>query len=199
MNAGETGFDIVPNLEDARRFLEALDPSGVFTFQAIPEAKDSTARPTVLHGTLNEHAPELEVLNRNGAGIFFMANEGDGEIKPGAKTCRTQANVIRVRALFGDLDGAPLEPVMTSEDPPDFVVATSPGRWHVYWLIDDCELHEFNHLQKSLAAHFGGDPSVCDLPRVMRLPGFWHRKSDAPFLSFLVESDRPSSEASHGA
>ena len=197
MTAETTG--LAPNLEDAERFLRVLEPEGLFTFQAIPEAKDSTARPTVLHGTLDEHAAALEVLNRNGAGIFFMVNKGDGQIKPGAKTCRTEANVICVRALFVDLDGASLEPVMTSEDPPDLVVATSPGRWHVYWLIDDCELDEFSHLQKSLAAHFDGDPSVCDLPRVMRLPGFWHRKSDTPFLSCLVESDRPSSEASHGA
>jgi RepB DNA-primase from phage plasmid len=179
-----------PDLEETRRFLRALDAGGIFTFQAIPEAKDSTARPTVLHGTLDEHASELEALNRSGAGIFVMVNAGDGQIKPGAKTCRTQANVIRVRALFADLDGAPVGPVVTADAPPDLIVETSPGRWHVYWIVDDVELNEFAHLQKSLAARFGGDPSVCDLPRVMRLPGFWHVKSDTPFLSRLVQLER---------
>jgi len=199
MIADETGSDLVPNLEDAQRFLRGLDSSDAFTFQAIPEAKDSTARPAVLHGTLDEHVAELEALNRNGAGIFVMVNAGDGEIRPGARTCRTQANVTRVRALFVDLDGAPLEPVLTSEDPPDLVVATSPGRWHAYWFFNDCELHEFSHLQRCLAAHFGGDQSVCDLPRVMRLPGFWHLKSDTPFLSRLLDLDRTSPGEPHGA
>lgn len=191
MTAERSGSNPLPNLTpnkgDAQRFLRALDSSGAFTFQAIPEAKDSTARPTVLHGRFEEHEAELEALNRKGAGIFVMPNEGDGEIKPGAKTCRTQGNVIHVRALFVDLDGAPLEPVTAFDPPPDLIVETSPGRWHCYWLVDDCELQEFSHLQKFLAARFKSDPAVCDLPRVMRLPGFWHVKSEIPFLSRLVE------------
>jgi hypothetical protein len=40
-------------------------------------------------------------------------------------------------------------------------------------------------LQKDLAARFSGDPKVCDLPRVMRLPGFYHRKA-APFLTRII-------------
>ena len=190
---------LIPDLCQTRRFLSALDPNGVFTFQALPEAKTSTARPTVLHGTFGEHSPALESLNRNGAGIFVMPNEGDGEIKPGAITCRTQANVTRVRALFADLDGALLELIMAVDAPPDLIVETSPRRWHVYWLVNNCELHEFSDLQRSLATRFGGDPAVCDLPQVMRLPGFWHLKSETPFLSRLVELGRMSSEDSHGA
>jgi hypothetical protein len=46
-------------------------------------------------------------------------------------------------------------------------------------------------LQKDLAARFSGDPKVCDLPRVMRLPGFYHRKA-APFLTRIIScSDAP--------
>lgn len=194
MTAESTGPDVLqnlnPNVEDARRFLDNVDATGIFTFQAIPEARNSIVRPAVLHGTLDEHAVALGALNRSGAGIFVMVNAGDGETKPGAKTCRTQANVIRVRALFVDLDGAPLEPVMAFDPTPDLIVETSSGRWHTYWLVDDCELHEFSHLQKLLAARFEGDPAVCDLPRVMRLPGFWHLKSETPFLSRLVEVER---------
>jgi hypothetical protein len=181
---------LIPDLAQSTAFLDFLEPGGRFTFQAIPEARNSTARATVLHGTFEEYAPGLISLNQLGAGIFVMVNAGDGAIKPGAKTCRMAANVQRVRALFVDLDDAPLEPVVTFEEPPDLVVETSPGRWHVYWLVDDCDLDEFSDLQKRLAAEFGGDPLVCDLPRVMRLPGFWHLKSKTPFLSRLVEFDR---------
>jgi hypothetical protein len=172
------------DLTCASRYLALLDATGISTFQAIPEAKDSTARPTVLHGTLEQHETELEALNGRGAGIFVMPNEGDGEIKPGAMTCRTQANVIRVRALFVDLDGAPIAPVLESGLPPDWVVRSSPGRWHAYWRVSNCPLGQFATAQVALARRFDGDPAVKDLPRVMRVPGFFHRKSE-PFLSAL--------------
>src|SRR5215472_5611955 len=48
-------------------------------------------------------------------------------------------------------------------------------------------LKVFEPLQKALADRFNGDPAVCDLSRVMRLPGFVHRKEkDKPFLSHIV-------------
>jgi hypothetical protein len=190
---------LIPDLAQSTAFLDFLEPGGLFTFQTFADRPALSIYPSVMHGTLDEHAAELMSLNQRGAGIFVMDNAGDGVIRPGAKTCRTQANVTRVRALFVDLDGAPLEPVTTFEEPPDLVVETSPGRWHAYWQVDDCELDEFSHLQQCLAAEFEGDRSVCDLPRVMRLPGFWHVKSETPFLSHLVESDSAKFEGPHGA
>ena len=48
-------------------------------------------------------------------------------------------------------------------------------------------LKVFEPLQKEIAARFKGDPAIHDLPRVMRLPGFVHRKEkDKPFLSRIV-------------
>jgi hypothetical protein len=80
-----------------------------------------------------------------------------------------------------DLDGSPLGPVITSLPTPHVIVDSSPGKWHAYWLVTGVVLGDFTALQKDLAARFGGDPSVHDLPRVMRLPGFFHRKAD-PFM-----------------
>ena len=65
---------------------------------------------------------------------------------------------------------------------PTMVVSSSPGRWHAYWLISDCPLETFGPTQQRLASMFNGDPSVIDLPRVMRLPGFYHLKGE-PFMS----------------
>lgn len=48
---------------------------------------------------------------------------------------------------------------------------------------------KFRPLQHALANKFGGDPSVCDLPRVMRLPGFIHQKR-APFLSRIISLEQ---------
>lgn len=176
---------ITPDLIQTSQFLLQLDANDEFTFQTFPEGKCSDqTRPTVLHGSFDACAPRLVRLNEAGAAIFAMVNAGDGVVRPASKTCRTAANVIRVRALFVDLDGAPITPVLTSGLPPDWVVQSSPGRWHAYWRVDKCPLDQFARAQAALAAKFSGDPSVKDLPRVMRIPGFVHRKSEL-FLSEL--------------
>jgi len=176
-----------PDIDQAENFLNLLDPNGVFTFQTFDDRKvrKLPALPKVLHGTLQEHHLKLVAQQNHGAGIFVMVNQGDGIAHAGSKTCRTAANVIAVRALFVDLDGAPLAPVLACRCQPDIVVESSSGRYHAYWLTSDCPLSEFTQRQKQLAEKFGGDPSVCDLPRVMRVPGFWHQKS-APFMTQIV-------------
>ena len=113
-----------------------------------------------------------------------MVNAGDGIVHPGEKTCRTAANVTRIRALFIDLDGAPLEPVLNAGRLPDWVVQSSPGRWHAYFAVDDCPIERFSDIQRALADRFAGDRNVADTPRVMRVPGFFHCKAE-PFLSKL--------------
>ena len=167
-----------PDLDQARRFLERLDPGCErWTFQTFDddETRKHGALIQVRHGTLDEHALDLGATNVNGGGVFVMVNEGDLQ-------GRSAGNVTRVRVLFVDLDGAPLEQVLEAshENPPHIVVESSPGKYHVYWRVDGCELNEFKERQQALAARFGGDSAVCDLPRVMRLPGFRHQKRKTP-------------------
>lgn len=160
---------------EADAFLRLLAGGSPVTFQTFTDAKpppkpDPLAR--WLHGTLAEHASTLGNLNARGAGVFWMVNAGDGK-------GRASANVQQVRALFVDLDGAPLEPITLSSLPAHCVVESSPGRWHAYWLVTDCPTDRFRTLQKALAVRFNADPRVHDLARVMRVPGFDHRKSKA--------------------
>jgi hypothetical protein len=177
---------LAPNITQAEKFLHLLDPNGVFTFQTFDDDKQRKipALPRVLHGGLQQHLAKLTTLQQQGAGVFVMVNKGDGVIRPEAKTCRTGKNVVEVRALFVDLDGAPLEPVQNDLHP-DIIVESSPGRYHAYWLTHDCPLSEFTPRQKQIAAKFNGDHSVNDLPRVMRLPGFWHQKA-TPFMTRMI-------------
>lgn len=188
-----------PDLSQAKRFLDLLDPAGVFTFQTFADKKMNShhlatqgARPPalarVLHGTLEEHAYTLALLNADGAGIFVMINEGDGKAHPGKKTCRTNDNVVRIRSVFVDLDGSPLTPILDAPLQPQIIVESSTGKWHAYWLTADTKLGEFKQLQQSLAHKYAGDPAVCDLARVMRLPGFYHQKAE-PFMTRLVKPE----------
>jgi len=176
-----------PVFDEAQKFLDALDPKGLFTFQTFGEGehkKDGWLR-CVLHGTFADHKDELANLNAQGAGVFFMVNHGNGILLDGNKTCRTNENVIAIRALFVDLDGAPLDPVQGAAVPPDIIVESSVGRYHAYWLAPGCPNTDFTRRQKQLAAKFDGDPAVIDLARVMRVPGFVHQK-DRPFITQIV-------------
>src|SRR5258708_7128433 len=175
MSDTPVNFDV----DIARHFLSAVDPGGVFTFQTIDDDKDRKASglARVFHGSIDQHLASLTSLNQQGAGVFVMVNAGDSK-------GRTAASVQRVRALFVDLDGAPLDPVLQCALPQHIVVDSSAGRFHAYWLVSDVPLEDFKPLQQKLAMRFGGDSSVCDLPRVMRLPGFQHRKGE-PTLTAL--------------
>lgn len=171
-----------PDIDQAAKFLEKLDPQATsWTFQTFDDNADrkdqSLAR--VLHGTLEEHGSTLVDLQSRGAGVFVTVNQTD--LKG-----RKAENVLRVRAFFLDLDGAPLAPVREWEEP-HMLCETSPGRYHTFWLVDDCPLDAFRQVQKDLIETFGGDDCIHDLPRVMRLPGFWHMKGD-PYMVRMIDS-----------
>ena len=171
---------LIPDLHQAQAFLDALDPCADFTFQTFPEGDiKGHMPPTILHGTLVQQAFRLADLNNAGHGIFVMINQGDGN-------GRAAHNVVRVRALFVDSDNGPIEPLLTAAITPDIAVESSPGKGHGYFVVNDCPLSKFKERQHALAARFSGDKSVCDLPRVMRLPGFFHLKT-TPFQTRLIK------------
>lgn len=180
MSATRVALDV----SEAVRFLEALDPSASsWSFQTFDDTPDK--RPELAgtrHGTLMQHADWLAAQNAQGAGVFVTVNETDGR-------GRKASNVIRIRALFADFDNpAPdaLERLRADPLPPSIIVESSTGKWHAYWLIEGPALADFKLLQQLIAEHWGSDPKVCDLPRVMRLPGFQHCKGD-PHSVRLVE------------
>jgi hypothetical protein len=177
---------LTPNAAAARGFINMLAPKGVVTLQTFDDNKvrKNMSLARVFHGTLDQYLNDLTTLQQQGVGVFIMVNEGDGVTHAGNKTCRCTSNVIRVRSLFADLDGAPLEPLLECSQP-DIIVESSPGKWHCYYLTGDCPLNEFTPRQKQIAQKFNSDPKVHDLPRVMRLPGFWHQK-DTPFMSRII-------------
>lgn len=177
-----------PDLQQAERFLQSLDASGSFTFQTFIDNKERAAAnkkqgkdplAKILHGTLQDNVDQLTKLQQQGAGVYVMVNKGDG-------IGRRNESVVAIRSYFVDLDGAPIDPVLDAEAPPHIVVESSPGKWHAYWTVQEGEsLADFKSCQKALAAKFNGDSAVCDLARVMRVPGFWHLKAD-PFQTRLV-------------
>jgi len=190
------GQKLTIDLPEAERFLTLLDEEAeAFTFQTFADSPKAQAEEkereakglpkTYAHtfnGTLEQHAAKLERYNRMGAGVFVTINRTD--LKG-----RKADNVKAVRAVFADTDGAPLEPISNCSIEPHIIVESSEGKWHPYWLTDGLALTGFQGVQRRIADKFGTDASVTDLSRVLRLPGFYHRKAD-PFMVRIIHESR---------
>ena len=136
-----------------------------------------------LHGTIEEHLKTLTKLNQKGAGIYFTVNETN--LKG-----RTTEHIISVRSLFIDLDGSPLPKKFELQ--PHMIVETSPKKYHCYWLCSDIPLISFGLYQQALAFKFNADTKVKDLPRVMRVAGFYHhKKKPYPVKIINMIDERP--------
>jgi hypothetical protein len=158
-------------MNSAEIFLYALGGE-CHTFQVFSDKKGNKPYISkVISGTLKEAQSQLFGLNKLGVGIYVTINKTD---RKGRKT----ENIIKVRALFADLDGSPLAPILKAKPEPHMIIESSKGKYHAYWLVDDCPLDKFSMYQKAIARKFDSDPKVCDLPRVMRLPGFYHCKGN---------------------
>ena len=159
-------------------FFHLLDrDAGAFAFRVLPEGNTNSLKARNHTGKITQLRPILEQQNSQGSGVFVTVNEGG----------HRASDITRIRAVFADTDGAPLEPIQAALKP-HIIVESSPSRWHVYWLVAaGFPLDSFKPVQTAIAKKFGTDPSINDLPRIMRLPGFYHRKRE-PFLCRLIET-----------
>jgi hypothetical protein len=176
----------------ANQFLDALTGSKVepVTFQfftddksSLPVGKDGKKKdPRASHRHMKRSPAYAFLLKKqkDGCGTFVMVNAGDGKGRKGN-------NVVKIHALFIDLDGEPWEPAAMALRP-HIRVESSPGRWHLYWLVDDCSLGQFKAIQQAIARKFNGDRSCTDKSRVLRVPGFFHLKKD-PCMTKLIEAN----------
>lgn len=148
----------------------APDLQGAAIRQARQQHRDPLAQ--IIEGSFEQVKDRLANLNAQGAGVYVTLN----------RTClngsRTAGSVISVRALCADLDGGPLSPVENCRLKPLMVTETSLGRYQAFWPVEGLPLKEFTRLQSAIASRFNADPSIKDLPRVVRLPGFLHNKHE---------------------
>lgn len=176
--------------------LKALAPSnGAFTFQTFADGSDKNkALIKQFNGSFEQHASQLTQLNQQGAGVFVTINQTDLQ-------GRKAENITAVRAVFVDFDNSradrlndllSLDRLYDGALLPSFIVETSTGKHHAYWLADGIPLGEFKPYQETLIYFFSGlfdgdnvDKAIHDLPRIMRLAGFYHNKGE-PVLSKIV-------------
>jgi hypothetical protein len=133
---------------------------------------------SIMNGTFDECAQRLLELNDLGAGIYVTVNETDG-------VGRKAKNIVSLRAQFIDMDEGEISFVPIE---PTILVQSKRGQ-HLYFRLKPGEdLKDFTNTQKRLSKFYKSDPTVHDLPRVMRLPGFFHMKGE-PFLVTVLKAN----------
>lgn len=183
--------ELVQDYQQAERFLQLLDSKADnFSFRTFDDSdKKRPALVKNLYGSLSHHWDALCRLNNNGAGVFVVINE----TKPNGTT---DQDVTRIRAVYPDFDTEQSANVRLAEmqakmgTKPTIYVESSPQKHHAYWIADGIELAEFRPMQKAVISLFDSDKSVHNESRVMRMPGFFHRKGE-PFLTRIIDTGEP--------
>jgi len=178
---------VTSKFEDTVRFVEALTGAADSpnTYQIIPEVKGCEIRPAVRHGKLVDLWDEFELANLRGACVSICPNETD--------LCgRRESNIVRARALWLDWDGGAVPVTFDSLSkilPPSLTIQSKKGQHNYYVLADsDRDINAWRPAQRGLARALGGDVSVADPTKAMRIPGLLHQKSD-PFLVTLLQAN----------
>src|SRR5258708_4654184 len=174
--------------DEAARFLSAFETDR-FTFQTI----NPKGRAFILNGTLDQHFATLTHQNSQGAGIYITVNETD-------LRGRKNENVVRVRCIPVDGDGADPRNVERLPFDPSIVIESSPGRFWFWYLLEDgpvldwqnnpavCEVtkEDYKRVVDDLARLMESDPKVKSLPHVGRLPCFLHM-TNTPRRVFVTQ------------
>ena len=87
--------------------------------------------------------------------------------------------MVAARCAVLDLDNAPLPAKW--EVVPHVIIETSPGRHQCFFALEPTtNFAAVEDINRRLAAHYGGDPNVCDVTHLFRVAGFKHQKRE-PF------------------
>jgi hypothetical protein len=149
-----------------------------------PTLRDQT--PSLTRCTIDRE--EVVKLHDRGAGVYVTLNETD-------LTGHKSENVTRIRAIWQEDDDG-----YSGEFPllPSLVVQSSPGHFHRYWFVsnhwpaDEQGRADFAAAMERMVASYGCDKNAKDISRVLRVPGFLHRKDPLnPHMVRIVhESNR---------
>jgi len=131
---------------------------------------------------LDNMARHAVALSSEGAEVYFG-------VAPRLERKGRKESVAQVPGLFCDLDFAPFEAggidALERLDrfrPQPTAVVHSGGGLHCYWRLKTPLLPspQTRALIRALVREVGADPAASDLSRVLRVPGTWSWKRDAP-------------------
>jgi hypothetical protein len=172
----------IHDLDMAHDFFRLIERDGSFMLQTFDDVpKGIKGDPALAFSILwpagdpaGQQRVWREVLRRydQGAGVFFTVNRTDG-------AGRKRENISSIRGVWRENDNGctaalPLDPSL--------IVESSPGRFHEYVLVsdhwpgDERGADDHRAAEERMIESYGSDPNAKDLSRVLRVPGFLHRK-----------------------
>ena len=178
---------------NTKTFLEKIFKNEKINFRALKEGQ----KPLNLNGYYNQTMKDkLKQLNEQGYNIYFTVNSGG--------TKKEQIN--KINAFFIDCDCGKddkgnyfdldivkqykqrvLKRVQEFGLVPSFVIDTRNG-YHIYWLVDNAKVEEFEEVQKKLIHYFNSDERVFTAQFIMRLPNFyWTKYIDNQYLCTIYQ------------
>jgi hypothetical protein len=166
----------------AKSFIEALTGAGEtpLRFRLIHDKiRGQNLFVREFTDTIEKAWPLLLAVQSEGYAVFYVLNE----TRPKPMGYVTDADVTRVRAIPADFDNG----IPTAwHSKPDIIVRTSAGKGQALWLTS-VPLKNFKPICRRIIAYYHSDPAVCNLSRILRLPGTLHLKGEPQ----LVTWERP--------
>ena len=172
-------------------FLGAIfEPEDVIEFRPLPPAAGRKWSPLAEIPDIVDWLHKLNSDENARVHAYFGAN-------PRKKKGASQADGVKLaRCLFADFDGGvciedAYSRIKAADLPMPTAILESGGGVHAWWRLDEPMLDaDLWHLRmKAISSALGSDQSVCDWPRIMRLPGFINWKHEQRPLSVLHDCD----------
>lgn len=169
-------------MDQAQEYLKLLDPEAEkFLFACYDYRKIMKARQ--IYGTLEGARPKLLANNKEVFCVYVTVNETEGAE-------RKKESIKRARAIWVEDDNVVDKPREEWPLEPSLIVESSKGKYHYYWFTSTTKLDEWDEVMAVMVNDYGCDNKAKDRARVLRLPGFNHRKDLAkPFECKIVKQN----------
>jgi KaiC/GvpD/RAD55 family RecA-like ATPase len=167
-----------------------FEPEDVIEFRPLPPAAGRRWAPLAELPDIVEWLERVNKDENQRVHAYFGAN-------PRKAKGQSQAEgVALARCLFADFDGGVIledayARIKAAGLPWPTAILESGGGVHAWWRLDEpmTDANAWHERMKAIASALGSDSSVCDWPRIMRLPGFINWKHEQRPLAVLSDCD----------
>lgn len=172
-------------------FLGAIfEPEDIIEFRPLPPA---AGRRWALLAEIPDIVEWLQRLNSDEQQRVHAYFGGNPRKAKGASQAE---GVLLARCLFADFDGGvdfeeAMSRIKVAGLPWPTATLESGGGIHAWWRLDQpmTDADAWHDRMKAISASLGSDQSICDWPRIMRLPGFINWKHEQQPYAVLKDID----------
>lgn len=169
-------------MDQSIEYLQFLDnKTNNFLFACYDYRKLKKGRQ--LYGTFKDCQRKLQVNNNEGFCVYVTINETFA-------ASRKKEDIKRCRAIWVEDDEERAIPRDDFPLKPSLIVQSSPNKYHYYWFTSTKNFNQWNEVMQTMVDKWGCDFKARDISRVLRLPGYKHRKDlKTDFVCKIVSGD----------